>query len=118
MVREILFYKSNTGRSPVEDFLDTLSAKQAAKAAWVIQLVEEMDVVPTQYFQKMKNAEDLWEFGSRPDRTSSGSWDSSMVENWWCYHMHSRRRRKRHPGKPFNWPRNANEHTSAGENNE
>jgi phage-related protein len=61
MVREVLFYKSNSGRSPVEEFLDTLSAKQAAKAAWVIQLVEELDVVPTQYFQKMKNTEDLWE---------------------------------------------------------
>jgi phage-related protein len=61
MIRKVIFFKSDTGRSPVEEFLDTLSAKQAAKAAWVIQLVEELDVVPTQYFQKMKNTVDLWE---------------------------------------------------------
>lgn len=61
MIREVHFFKSDSGRSPVEEFLDTLSPKQALKAAWVINLVEDMDVVPTQYFQKMKSTEDLWE---------------------------------------------------------
>ena len=61
MIRDVIFFKSDAGRSPVEEFLDTLSPKQALKAAWVINLVEDMDVVPTQYFQKMKNTEDLWE---------------------------------------------------------
>lgn len=61
MVREVIFYKSDTGRSPVEEFLDTLSTKQALKAAWVINLVEDMDVVPAQYFQKISSTEDLWE---------------------------------------------------------
>lgn len=61
MSREVIFFKTDTGRSPVEEFLDTLSAKQALKAAWVINLVEDMDIVPSQYFQKMKNTEDLWE---------------------------------------------------------
>jgi len=61
MKREVQFFKSDAGRSPIEEFLDTLSTKQALKAAWVINLVEEMDIVPTQYFQKMKNTDDLWE---------------------------------------------------------
>jgi len=61
MIRDVIFYKTDSGRSPVEEFLDTLSPKQALKAAWVINLVEDMDVVPTQYFQKMKSTEDLWE---------------------------------------------------------
>ena len=61
MAREVIFYKTGTGRSPVEEFLDTLSARQALKAAWVINLVEDMDVVPAQYFTKMPNTEDLWE---------------------------------------------------------
>jgi len=49
MVREVIFYESDTGRIPVEEFLDTLSSKQALKVAWVINLVEDMEVVPTQY---------------------------------------------------------------------
>ena len=61
MVREVTFYETETGRSPVEEFLDTLSTKQALKSAWVIKLVEDMEVVPAQYFQKMSSTDDLWE---------------------------------------------------------
>jgi phage-related protein len=60
-VREVVFYKTVTGRCPVEEFLDSLSAKQALKAAWVINLLEDMDFVPAQYFTKMPNTEGLWE---------------------------------------------------------
>ncbi len=61
MVREVIFYETDTGRSPVEEFLDTLSTKQALKTAWVINLVEDMGVVPARYFQKMPNTDDPWE---------------------------------------------------------
>ena len=61
MVREVKFYRTSTGRSPVQEFLDTLSSKQAQKTAWVINLVEDLNVVPGQYFQKMSNTDDLWE---------------------------------------------------------
>jgi len=49
------------GRSPIDEFLDTLSSKQAQKAAWVLKLVEDLDIVPSEYFQKMPNTEELWE---------------------------------------------------------
>jgi phage-related protein len=61
VVREILFYKTEGGRSPVRDFLETLPSKQAQKAAWVMSLVEDLDSVPGQYFQKMVNTDNLWE---------------------------------------------------------
>ena len=56
-----MFYKTSGGRSPIEEFLDTLSPKQAQKVAWVLNLIEELDVVPRQYFQKMVNTDNLWE---------------------------------------------------------
>ena len=28
---------------------------------WVLQLVEELDIVPKQYFKKLVNTDDLWE---------------------------------------------------------
>lgn len=65
MFREVIFYKTSAGISPIEDFLDALTAKDAQKAAWVIRLVEDMAVVPRQYFQKMVNTDDLWEIRVR-----------------------------------------------------
>ncbi len=50
-----------SGRCPVEEFLDSLSSKQAQKVAWVLQLVEELNPVPVQYFKKLVGSEDIWE---------------------------------------------------------
>ena len=60
-MREIRFYRTRSGRSPVEEFLDTLAAKQAQKLIWVLRLVEEVDRVPEQYLKKLAGTEDLWE---------------------------------------------------------
>lgn len=60
-MREIRFYRTESGTCPVEEFLDSLTGKQAQKIAWVLQLVEEMNTVPVQYLQKLVNTDDLWE---------------------------------------------------------
>jgi phage-related protein len=60
-MRKILFYKNDAGECPVEEFLDGLSAKQAQKIAWVMELVEEIDLVPKQYFKKLINTDNIWE---------------------------------------------------------
>jgi len=60
-MREIIFYRTKAGACPVEGFLDSLAAKPAQKVAWVLQLIEELDTVPSQYFKKMINTNDLWE---------------------------------------------------------
>ena len=60
-MRRIIFYETASGQKPIEKFIDQLSAKQAQKAAWVLKLVEELDHVPTQYFKKLINTDELWE---------------------------------------------------------
>lgn len=60
-MREVIFYHTASGASPVEDFLDALTSKQAQKVVWVMQLMEELDRVPRQYFRKLVDTEDLWE---------------------------------------------------------
>ncbi len=45
----------------MEEFLDSLSGKQAQKVAWVLQLIEELDTIPVQYFKKLTNTDGLWE---------------------------------------------------------
>jgi len=41
--------------------LDSLESKQAQKVAWVLQLVEELDIVPVQYFKKLVASQEIWE---------------------------------------------------------
>ena len=60
MIR-INFYRTKNNNCPVEEFLDSLSSKQAQKVAWVLQLVEELEVVPVQYLKKLVNTDDIWE---------------------------------------------------------
>ena len=60
-MREIIFYKTKSGDCPVEKFLDTLSAKQAKKVTWVLQLVETLEIVPIQYFKKLDGTDNIWE---------------------------------------------------------
>ena len=60
-MREVLFFKRLDGTSPVEEFIDGLSDKQAAKVAWVLRLIEDMDRIPSQYWKKLKNTDDIWE---------------------------------------------------------
>lgn len=60
-MREIEFYRTANGRCPVEEFLDTLSDKQAEKILWVLRLVKSLDPVPKQYFKLLPNTDGIWE---------------------------------------------------------
>jgi len=60
-MRTIEFYKTSTGRCPVEEFLDSLQDRDARKVTWVLRLVESMDMVPKQYFKKLVGTDQLWE---------------------------------------------------------
>lgn len=61
MDREIRFYRTESGNCPVEQFIDSLKGKQAQKVVWVLNLIEELGTVPSRYFKKLANTEDLWE---------------------------------------------------------
>lgn len=60
-MREIIFYRTESGFCPVEEFLDSLSPEHAQKATWVMQLVEELEIIPVKYFKKMTGTDGLWE---------------------------------------------------------
>ena len=61
MTITIEFYRLSNGKSPVEDFLDTLTGKQAQKVLWVLRLIEDLEIVPRQYFKKLVGTDNLWE---------------------------------------------------------
>lgn len=60
-MREIIFYRTQSGRCPVEEFLDSLSSRQVKKVTWVLRLIKELEFIPKQYFKKLVNTEDIWE---------------------------------------------------------
>lgn len=61
MNRTIIFYRKEDGRCPVQEFLDALPGKVAQKVAWVLRLLEDLDMVPITYFKKLIGTEDIWE---------------------------------------------------------
>ncbi|MFZ5772238.1 MAG: type II toxin-antitoxin system RelE/ParE family toxin [Thermodesulfobacteriota bacterium] len=61
MSRKIIFYETASGSCPVEDFLESLSSRQAQKTTWVLRLIEELPAIPSTYFKKLVNTDELWE---------------------------------------------------------
>ena len=60
-MKEVVFYKLSSGKSPVETFLDSLSSKEAQKVTWVLKLVEELDLVSTKYYKQLSNTDGIIE---------------------------------------------------------
>lgn len=83
MKRTVAFYKTADGKCPVQDFLDSLSGKVAQKITWVLNLLEDLDVVPSSYFKKLVGTEEIWEcriqFGSNTYRIFCFFADNSVV---------------------------------------
>lgn len=67
-MREIIFFRTKSGGSPIEEFLDSLNVKQAKKVTWVLGLIEELERVPKQYLKKLAGTEDIWEIRVREGR--------------------------------------------------
>ncbi|MGA2554846.1 MAG: type II toxin-antitoxin system RelE/ParE family toxin [Verrucomicrobiota bacterium] len=81
-MRDIQFYRSDSGHCPVEAFLDGLGPKHAQKVAWVLKLVKELPLVPKQYLKKLEGPDELWEvraeFGGDAFRLL-GFWDAGSL---------------------------------------
>ena len=60
-MKEIIFYKSKSGKCPIEDFLDDLSSKEAQKVVWVLKLIEESNYISTKFYKKLSNSDDIIE---------------------------------------------------------
>ena len=57
MKRSIEFYKTESGRVPIEEFFDTLSDRVVQKIIAVIELVETERIIPVKFFKKLTDTE-------------------------------------------------------------
>ena len=83
MNKTVIFYKTIDGKYPIQDFLDSLAWKVAQKVTWVLNLLEDLDIVPSSYFKKLVGTEEIWEcriqFGSNAYRIFCFFVDNSVV---------------------------------------
>ncbi len=61
MGRTVDFYKTAGGKCPVKDFFDSLPGKVVEKITWTLKLVEDLEQVPSTYFTKLADSEEIWE---------------------------------------------------------
>lgn len=76
-MREIIFYKTTSNKIPVEEFLESLSDKQAEKVLWVLRLIKQLDRIPIEYFKKLESTNDIWEV-----RASLGNNEFRLLGFW------------------------------------
>lgn len=60
-MKKIIFYRTESGRSPIDDFLDKLPDKTVEKIAFVLRVVRDIQPTPRQYFKKIVEHDNLWE---------------------------------------------------------
>jgi len=72
-MREIILYHLESGRCPVEEFLNSLTNKQFEKMAFVFDLIEQLDMIPREYFKKLEGTDDIWEV--RAQQGTDGIWE-------------------------------------------
>ncbi len=113
-MRKIIFYRTTSGKSPIEDFLDQLPAKSAQKVAWVLQLVEDLDRVPSKYFKKLVNTQELWEFRASAGSNIFGLLDFSTVKKLWSWHMAFKKRPRKHLKERLKLPKKEKRNISGG----
>ncbi|QTA91584.1 Toxin-antitoxin system, toxin component, HigB-like [Desulfonema magnum] len=60
-MKSISFYRTQSGKCPIEEYFDTLTDAQVAKITWVLKLIREREHISTKYFKKLANTDDIWE---------------------------------------------------------
>lgn len=58
---KIKFYRFENGKYPVKDYLESLSNKQVEKVFFVLDIVEQFNIVPKKFFKKLEATDDIWE---------------------------------------------------------
>lgn len=60
-MRQIIFYTTQAGRCPVQEYLDDLPDKTVQKIVWVLRVVRDLDYVTANYLKKLVHTDDVWE---------------------------------------------------------
>jgi phage-related protein len=60
-MKKTIFYKLQNAKCPISNYLDSLSDKQVEKIFFVLDLFENIDIVPHKFFKKLLGTDGIWE---------------------------------------------------------
>jgi hypothetical protein len=72
-MREIIFYESDLGDNPVEEFVASLDAAVRAKVVRTLELLRTQQIVPSKFWKKLRGS-DLWEVRVEYAETVTACW--------------------------------------------
>src|SRR6056297_3249869 len=61
IMQRILFYRFENGKCPVEDYLESLTNKQVEKVFFVLDVIEQLEIIPKKFFKKLQSTDEIWE---------------------------------------------------------
>ena len=79
-MKTISFYKTASGKCPVEDHLGSLTDNQVTKIAWVLKLIRELDRIPLKYLKNLQIRRIYGKSELMSGKTHSVYSDSSMAK--------------------------------------
>lgn len=59
-MREIIFFETDSGEKPVEQFLASLDSAPRAKVVWTLELLRTHQMLPSKFWKKLAGT-NLWE---------------------------------------------------------
>lgn len=60
-MREIVFYQTDFGDRPVDEFLGSLEPAPRAKVVWTLEWLRTQPFVPSKFWKKLPGTDNLWE---------------------------------------------------------
>lgn len=60
-MRSIKFYRTESGKCFVQEFLDSLDDDTAKKITFVLKIIRELPVIPKTYFKNLTGIKDIYE---------------------------------------------------------
>jgi len=83
MQRQVFLYETESGKSPVQQFIKSLKPKEQQKIAWGLKLIQDGFPFTEPYFKKITNVDDLWElrvtFGGNAFRLFYFEWLDKII---------------------------------------
>lgn len=81
-MREIVFYRTQSGRSPVQDFLDDLTPAASDRIGDLLRIIAAADQMPAQVLKKLAGTDGLWELRVKHDGNAFrllSFWDGARI---------------------------------------
>jgi hypothetical protein len=105
-MREIVFYQTDFGGRPVDEFLRSLGPAPRAKVVWTLELLRTQPFVPSKFWKKLPGTDDFWEVRVEYAGNIIGFWPALTEATALFCCTDSTRKHRRRRGRNWKLPGN------------